>query len=104
MTTAATKSVESHIAADYDRCTKGAKAAFDFCKSQPVVQAPPQPWYWSWWPAPATCEQKFSGRMTSCMETMISRQERLLRAQAPITTITQTNNQDSSRSQTRINK
>lgn len=102
----ASSTVEAHITADYERCTKGAKAAYDFCKSQPVVQAPPQPWYWSWWPAPATCGDKFSARVTSCMETMISRQERLLKAKAPVTKITQTNNQsnDSSRTQTRIDK
>ncbi len=84
--------IEERIAADYDQCMAGAKTAFDFCKAQPVVIPPPQPWYWAWWPAPATCEQSYSSRKYSCMETMISRQERLLRAQAPITKISQVNN------------
>ncbi len=86
--------IEERIAIDYDQCMAGAKSAFEFCKEQPVVTPPPQPWYWAWWPAPATCAEKYSSRKSGCMETMISRQERLLRAQAPITKISQVNNQN----------
>lgn len=97
----AKKTIEGHIAADYDRCTEGLAKTYELCVTKPVEPQPPQPWYWSWWPAPKTCADAYSSGMNLCMETMMSRQERLLRAQAPFTQITQTNNNDASRSQVR---
>jgi hypothetical protein len=82
------KTVEEHITAEYTRCASGAKNIFDSCVKgigKPVL---PQPWYWAWWPTyEPTCSQSYASTMHSCMETMLMRQERLLKAKMTFTQI-----------------